>query len=100
MADLLDMDYINSLPQPFLAQQYGDHGDDWLWPVHDIEVQTGLVRIDVCGKLDTKHIGDFKIFRDANGKNHDADDFYADAEREASGNQAGDGALGGKGVES
>ena len=80
-ADLLDMAYINSLPQPFLAQKWGSKGDDWLWPVHDIEVQTGLVRIDVCGKLDVLHMGDIKRFKDDKGKWHDADDFYSDAER-------------------
>jgi hypothetical protein len=77
MADLLDMDYINSLPQPLWART----GRDWWWPVHDIDVETGLFRIDVCGKLDVLHIGGVLVFRDANGKEHDADDFYVDAER-------------------
>jgi hypothetical protein len=74
-ADLLRMDYINSLPQPFIARFYG--GDEW--PMHDIDVQTGLLRIDVCGKLEAKHIGDVRFFVDANGVEHDADDFYEDA---------------------
>lgn len=81
MSDLLDMTYINSLPQPFMAQKFGDKGDDWLWLVHDIEVQTGLLRIDISGMLDTLHIGDIKRFKDIDGKWHDADDFYIDAER-------------------
>lgn len=81
MSDLLDMAYINSLPQPFMAQKWGDKGDDWLWPVNDIEVQTGMMRIDVCGMLDVLHIGDIKRFKDMDGKWHDADDFYIDAER-------------------
>jgi hypothetical protein len=76
--DLLDMDYINSLPQPLFAKS----GSTW-WPVHDIEVQTGLLRLEVCGMLDLAHVGDFLWFRDGCGKEHCADDFYVDAEREA-----------------
>lgn len=76
-ADLLDMAYINALPQPLVGRQYGS---DYWWPIYDIEVQTGLVRIDVCGKLDVKHIGDFARFRDDIGVEHHADDFYADPE--------------------
>lgn len=87
MSDLLDMEYINSLPQPFMAQQWGDKGDDGLWPVHDIEVQTGLLRFDVCGLLQVMDIGDIKRFKDDSGKWHDSADFYSDAERAAPHNQ-------------
>lgn len=79
--DLLDMAYINSLPQPFFVRQAGDSWD-WAWPVYDIDVQTGLYRIDVCGRLQACHIGDAAEFRDANGVIHDSADFYTDAERE------------------
>lgn len=72
--DRLRMDYINSLPQPFIAHFYG--GSEW--PIYDIEVGTGLLRIDVCGKLDVKHIGDVKYFRDADGVEHDSETFYTD----------------------
>lgn len=75
MADLLRMDYINSLPQPFWARKYGS---DWWWPVADIEVETGLYRIDVMGKLDVCHIGDTAQFRDADGVMHDPDTFFVD----------------------
>ena len=75
MADLLDMEYINSLPQPFIAVFYGGGR----WPVHDIEVQTGLLRIDVVGLLDVVRIDDVKYFVDACGKEHDPDDFFIDA---------------------
>jgi hypothetical protein len=74
-ADLLRMDYINSLPQPFVGLFYG--GDEW--PIHDIDVETGLLRIDVCGLLQVKHIGDVRSFRDADGGIHDADDFYSES---------------------
>ena len=78
--DKLDMEYINNLPQPFLLQLWG--GDIW-WPVHDIEVQTGLLRIDVCGLLQVSHIREVKVFRDDSGKDHDPDDFYVGADRTA-----------------
>lgn len=71
------MDYINSLPQPLFAR----FGATW-WPVYDIEVQIGLVRIDVCGKLDIKHIGEVFLFRDANGTEHDPETFYSDYKEE------------------
>jgi len=77
MNDLLDMEYINSLPQPFLGRQLGG----WWWPVHDFEVQTGLMRIDVCGLLQVTDIGEFTAFRDGAGIEHDAEDFYSDAIR-------------------
>lgn len=73
--DLLDMAYINSLPQPFIGRLLGGYE----WPIYDIEVQTGLVRIDVCGLLDVKHIGDFTRFIDALGIEHPAEGFYSDA---------------------
>jgi hypothetical protein len=53
MSDLLNMELINSLPQPLWVSS---NGKDWWWPVYDICVETGLVRIDVCGKLQTNHI--------------------------------------------
>lgn len=76
--DLLDMDYINSLPHPFLGRMLGGA---W-WPIYDFEVQTGLVRIDVCGKLDVKHIGDFTAFRDGAGVERSSAAFYTDANEE------------------
>lgn len=76
LGDRLRMDYINSLPQPFIAKFWG--GDEW--PIYDIEVQTGLLRIDVCGKLQVKHIADVRLFRDAEGIEHDSETFYSDYE--------------------
>ena len=72
MSDLLRMDHINSLPQPFLAHFYG--GSEW--EVYDIDVETGLLRVLVCGLLNVKHISDVKFFRDMNGVEHDVDSFY------------------------
>jgi hypothetical protein len=76
--DTLDMAYINSLPQPFMGRTLGG----WWWPIYDFEVQTGLVRIDVCGKLEVKHIGDFTIFSDGAGVERGAEAFYVDANEE------------------
>ena len=70
-SDLLDMDYINSLPQLWTSDG---------WPVHDIEVQTGLFRIDAYGMLDVRHIGREILFTDECGKTHWVGDFYLDPE--------------------
>jgi hypothetical protein len=73
--DVLRMDYINSLPHPFLARFCGDK--TW-WPVHDFEVQTGLMRIDVCGLLQCKSFGEVVEIQDGSGRTHDPDSFYSD----------------------
>lgn len=73
MSDLLDMDRLNSLPQPLWVNSSAT----W-WPVHDIDVETGLLRIDVCGMLDVLHFGGITGLRDAHGNEHDPDDFYLD----------------------
>lgn len=72
VSDLLRMDHINSFPQPFVAVFYG--GDSW--PLEDIDVQSGLLRIDVCGKLQVKHVGEVKHFVDATGETHAPDTWY------------------------
>lgn len=77
--DLLRMDYINSLPQPFLVNMYTKDGE-WEWPVIDIEVSCGLFRIDVCGMCEVHDIGDAKCFIDAHGVRHDVDTFFSDYE--------------------
>lgn len=64
--DKLNLDFINSLPQPLTAISWGDRET----PVHDIDVETGLVRLDVMGKLDIMDIADFKAFRDLKGNLH------------------------------
>lgn len=74
MTDLLRMDHINSLPQPFIANLVGKSR----WPVADIDVETGLFRIDVCGMLEVKHFGDVLSLEDGDGVVHDAETFYSD----------------------
>lgn len=78
MSDLLRGEYINSLPQPLFMREYGDH---FWWPVYDIDLETGLVRIDVMGKLQPIHIGDISQFRDGNSFLHDSETFYSDFEK-------------------
>ncbi|WP_248769104.1 hypothetical protein [Pseudomonas sp. MWU12-2345] len=73
MSDLLNIELINSLPQPFWVSE---NGKDWWWPVNDIDVQTGLMRIDVCGKLQACHFADWSYMRDGDLTSHDPDTFY------------------------
>jgi hypothetical protein len=77
MGDVLRMDYINSLPQPFLARFCGDKD---FWPVNDLEVGTGLMRIDVCGKLQVKEFSEVLEIRDGNSNSHNPETFYTDYE--------------------
>lgn len=72
--DLLNIDFINSLPQPLWVRHWGRK--DFDWPLYDICVETGLMRIDVCGKLDNLHIGDVAQFIDDHGTVHDSEEFY------------------------
>lgn len=77
-SDLLNIDFINSLPQPLWVRQWGDK--DFLWPLYEICVETGLMRIDVCGKLDNLHIGDVAQFRDDYGTVYDSEEFYLESD--------------------
>lgn len=40
------------------AQAWGDDGDKWWWPITDIELDCGLIGIDVCGKREIWSLGD------------------------------------------
>lgn len=70
--DRLDIAYINSLPLPLWD------GD---WPVYDIDVETGLYRIDVCGLLEVRHIDRCLTMKDAHGARHYVGDFELDPEQ-------------------
>lgn len=78
MTDLLRIDFINRLPQPLWVRRWGR--DSFDFPVWDICVETGLIRIDVCGMLDKLHIGDVAEFKDDAGVVHSSDSFYCDYE--------------------
>lgn len=73
MSDVLRMEHINRLPQPFLVRFCGDK--TW-WPVNDFEVATGLMRIDVCGKLEVRSFGEVMEISDGDHQPHDPDTFY------------------------
>lgn len=76
MADKLKMDAINALQHPLIAVRSG--GNEW--PIYDICVATGLVRIDVVGKLQSIEFAEIVGIIDGNGDSHDADDFYIEDE--------------------
>lgn len=73
MNDLLRMEHINSLPHPFVVRFCGDAS--W-WPVNDFEVETGLMRIDVVGKLQVMSFADVMEIRDGDGNPHSPESFY------------------------
>lgn len=74
--DKLRMDYINSLPQPFLVRFCGDK--NWWWPVIDFEVRFALVRFDVSGKSQVKSFGEVAEIKDGRDVIHDPETFWAD----------------------
>jgi len=76
MPDILKADLINSLPQPLTVRLLGEK--EPMWELHDIDVETGLLRINVCGKLQGMHISDIGDFTDMDGVTHDPDSFYCE----------------------
>ena len=74
MPDVLRMDFINSLPQPILGRDLGT--GDWWWPINDFEVESGMCRIDVMGRLQPRWVIDFSVFRDADGVEHAPDSLF------------------------
>lgn len=76
--DNLRMDYINSLPQPFVVKLLGDK--TFMYGVHDIDVESATLRIDVCGLLQVISISEVVEFRDDQGNIHDPDTFWVDYE--------------------
>lgn len=73
MKDLLNMELLNSLPQPLRVSETGKAG--W-WPIQDFCVKTGIVRIDVFGVLQSTHFSDWNYIRDDSQQIHSLDDFY------------------------
>ncbi len=68
--DRLDMAYVNSLPQPLWDRGY---------PVINIDVQSGLYHIDVCGMVEVRSIDKCFSMLDAFGKSHFVGDFELDS---------------------
>jgi hypothetical protein len=76
--DLLRMNHINALPHPFLARFCGGG----VWPVIDIDVQTGCMRIDVCGMPQVTRFAEVMAITDGDGQTHDPDTFYNEEARD------------------
>lgn len=73
--DLLDMAKINALPHPLTAVfAGGDH-----WEIHDIDVETGLLRILVCGLLQIKEFSELCGIVDGDFEEHDPGEFFVEA---------------------
>jgi hypothetical protein len=70
--DKLNMEKFNSLPHPITARLYGG-GEYW---IEILDVQTGCMRIDVCGKSQLSHFSDVKELIDIDGGKHNPDDFW------------------------
>ena len=79
MGDMLNMERLNALPHPLWAAV---HVNDW-WPVESIDVETGLMRIDVCGLLQIEMFGGLFGLRDNDGVVYEVDDFYNEAAQPA-----------------
>ena len=77
MADLLDMEAINSLPHPLYA---GRGGLGTEWPITFICVQTGCCTMDVVGRSENFRFAELIWLIDADGIRHDPDSFYLDSE--------------------
>ncbi|MGM7654044.1 hypothetical protein [Serratia marcescens] len=72
--DILDMEKINSLPHPLYVKDFSG----WWWLVYDIEVQLGLVRIDVSGMPQIDDLIEYSHLKDTSGKIYKTDEFYLD----------------------
>jgi hypothetical protein len=77
MADLLNMEAINSLPHPLYAGR-GSGGIEW--PITFICVQTGCCTMDVIGLPENFHLAGLIWLIDADGTRHDPDSFYLDSQ--------------------
>ena len=77
MSDILDMEFINSLPQPLMARKYG--WQDFWMTVETICVETGCMRFDIMGKIERGHIDDIAEFKDMDGEVHVSDSFWLDS---------------------
>ena len=72
--DVLNADALNALQGPLMAKFAGG----WEWPVHDIEVETALMRIDVSGLLEAKSFCEVMTLTDIEGVEFNAEDFWVD----------------------
>lgn len=52
---------------------------DWWWPVVDVELDCGLIGIDVCGKREVWHLDDVAQLRIGNETIVENEDLFAGA---------------------
>lgn len=82
--DLLNTPAFNSLPGPVTAKMFG--GDKW-WIVL-LDMQTGCMHLDVCGKIQLSHFDEVAELIDIDGFTHDPDEFWlSDAQLEELSNE-------------
>lgn len=72
--DLLKMKEFNALPSPVTARMMGG-GEHW---IESLCVQTGCMRLDVSGQIDLSEFVMVKTLIDADGNEHNPDDFWLD----------------------
>ena len=70
--DKLNAKKFNSLPSPVTARMLG--GSEY-W-IETLCVQTGCMRIDVCGMIDLTNFDSVTMLVDADGNEYEPDDFY------------------------
>lgn len=70
--DLINGPKFNALPAPVTAKMLG--GSEW--PIESLDVQTGCMRLDVCGKIDVNRFSEVVELIDIDGGRHDPDDFW------------------------
>ena len=70
--DVINGKMFNSLSGPVTARMIGG-GEYW---IETLCIQTGCMRIDVCGKIDFTEFSMVLVLIDADGAEHDPDDFW------------------------
>lgn len=75
-SDLLDLEKLDSLPHPLVARILG--GQEF--EIQVVCVATGAMRIDVCGMHQCGQFSDVMALIDADGFEHDPDEFWSDYE--------------------
>ena len=74
LEDIIDLGKFNSLPSPVTARILSG-AEYW---IETLDVQTGLMKIDVCGQVDLTSFAEVLMLIDADGIEHNPDDFWMD----------------------
>jgi hypothetical protein len=82
MPDLLSLEKINALSHPLMIRPF--RSDPW-YGLIDIDVQTGLYRMDVCGMWQLGSVSSCEQIMDGDGAIHDMEIFFSDYEEPAEG---------------